>query len=162
LRYLTQLSNYINLLVTNVVILIAILCVVLGGVNVVNRSLIHYSLPWTGVLTRYLLIWLTFLGVTILVKKNNWIRIDFLVSKLDFKKQVFFNFIYYFILFVFSSVLLIKGIDLILMSAIRNQEIPTLYISQLWLYLSAPLAGFIILIHLFVLVWQLINTRGVS
>jgi C4-dicarboxylate transporter, DctQ subunit len=156
LKYIIQLSDYINLVLIQFVIFVGGVCVFLGILNVVNRAVIHYALPWVSVLLRYLLIWLAFLGATILVKKDIWIRVDFIVSRLEYRKKILFDFLYYLILFVFSLLVLIKGIDLSFQSCIRNQIIATLNISQTWLYLSAPLAGLIMLIHLLALICQLV------
>ena len=49
---------------------------------VTTRNFLGFSFSWSEELTRYLLIWLSLLGATVLTKRDDHIRFDFLAERL--------------------------------------------------------------------------------
>ena len=64
-------------------ILLAVLLLIMSIVTftqVITRYVFFYSLPWSEELTRYLMIWLTFLGGALAIEKGSHIGVDLLVT----------------------------------------------------------------------------------
>ena len=67
-------------------IFLALLCVVV--LQIIARSVLTISIPWTEELSRFLFIWLTYIGAAIAARKGSNIVIDMLIQKIpnNFRK----------------------------------------------------------------------------
>lgn len=61
-------------------IFLALLCVVV--LQIIARSVLTISIPWTEELSRFLFIWLTYIGAAIAARKGSNIVIDMLIQKI--------------------------------------------------------------------------------
>lgn len=64
-------------------IFLALLCVVV--LQIIARSVLTISIPWTEELSRFLFIWLTYIGAAIAARKGSNIVIDMLIQKIPNK-----------------------------------------------------------------------------
>ena len=64
-------------------IFLALMCVVV--LQIVARSVLAISIPWTEELTRFLFIWLTYIGAAVAARKGSNIVIDMLIQKIPNK-----------------------------------------------------------------------------
>jgi len=64
------------------VVLLFVAIIFFTGAQVVTRYLVANPLPWTEEISRLLLVWASYLSVTIILANREHIRIDFFVSKL--------------------------------------------------------------------------------
>lgn len=58
--------------------LMLLLTILIIFIQVITRYVFFYSLPWSEELTRYLFIWFVYLSLSISIRENMSIRIDFL------------------------------------------------------------------------------------
>ena len=74
--------DFIDSLVKKICIFLAGLMVLTVVLQVVCRYLLKNPLPWTEELSRYLLIWLSFLGGSSLVRLQENMFVDFFITKM--------------------------------------------------------------------------------
>lgn len=107
-------------------------------IQVINRFLIGISIPWTEELARYSFIWLSFLGISIGVKRNKHMFVDFLKVKFSLTIQRKIEFIVdalLIIIFIMSS---IYGFSLFNKTMVLGQLSPALEIKMAYIFLASP------------------------
>lgn len=77
-----RLLDGVNTLVELAVCAMLLVMVVVVFLQVIFRFVLHSSLPWSEELARYLMVWISFLGASIGVKRKSHIGVEFLVSLL--------------------------------------------------------------------------------
>ncbi len=100
--------------------LILIACFVLF-VNVVLRAL-GYSLKWAEELTRYIIVWVTFIGGSMCIQDGTHVGIDVLPSRLGPKGKLILSIIINLISLAFVAVMAYLGVEMV-MQAIRFRQI---------------------------------------
>lgn len=78
-----QLANYINKTLETLLVVILASMSILVFINVVLRYGFHSSISMTEELSRYLFVWLTFLGAILAFNENQHVRVTMLVDKLS-------------------------------------------------------------------------------
>ena len=68
--FFSKLLDKLNLLIEYIVCLLLAVMVVTVFLQVIFRFVIHSSLPWSEELARYILVWLSFLGASIGVRRK--------------------------------------------------------------------------------------------
>ena len=76
-----QISDFLNKITEIVVMFLMSAISVIIFVQVICRYVFNHSLYWSEEVGRYLLIWITFLGASVGVKRYSHIGIDFLYNK---------------------------------------------------------------------------------
>ena len=127
-----------------IVILIGLLCLLLITVlwQVFSRFILHSPSSFTDEFSRYLLIWLSFLGSAYLVTLQEHIAITILSDKLDRKHYVILK---YSVILVFSVlVMIIGGFSLVKTMLEMNQLSSALQLQVGWVYIVLPISGILI------------------
>lgn len=84
-----QLACYINKALEFTLVVILATMSILVFINVVLRYGFHSSISMTEELSRYLFVWLTFLGAILAFNENQHVRVTMLIDKLSpFKRKV--------------------------------------------------------------------------
>jgi TRAP-type C4-dicarboxylate transport system permease small subunit len=130
-----------------------------GVTIIINRSIIHYPIAWGDSLMRYSLVWIAFLGSTILLKEGKLISIDAIVLHLSFEMRQILSILSCFITILFLLIIFLKGVELTLKPEIKAQTVATLGISVAWIYLSIPFSAVIALIHAIPSTWQKLRQK---
>lgn len=122
-----------------------VICVVW---QVFSRYILSAPSTFTDELARFLLIWVSLLGVAYLSGQNQHISIDILPQKLNpanrQKLGIFINII---IVCFVLSVLVFGGSLLVYTTFIHMQLTPTLQIPMAYIYLIAPICGILIIYY---------------
>ena len=124
-------------------ILIATLLVL---INVILR-LMGLGLTWSEELIRYLLIWVTFIGMSVCAKENTHMSIEFIPQLLKGAAYKVLMFIVYVIAIIFSVMLIWYSFKLVDFSAQSNQVSPGLGIPIAIVYFVIPFSGCLVLIR---------------
>jgi TRAP-type C4-dicarboxylate transport system permease small subunit len=127
-----------------IVILIGLLCLLLIAVlwQVFSRFILHSPSSFTDELSRFLLIWLSFLGSAYLVTIQEHIAITILSDKFNRKIYVILK---YAIILIFSVlVLVIGGISLVSTMLEMNQLSSALQLPVGLVYTVLPISGILI------------------
>ncbi|MEI4770055.1 TRAP transporter small permease [Psychrobacillus sp. FJAT-51614] len=128
-----------------VVILVAVLLTV-TTIEVFFRNVLNSSIHWSEELSRFTLVWTTFIGASVVYKKGELIALN-AFTKLNEKKRKIIFYITQVITIFFTILLIYFSIHATLSPSTMNQFSPGLNISMAIPYLSIPLGLFIMLIH---------------
>jgi len=115
-------------------------------VQVFMRYLFLYSLSWSEEVARYLMIWVAFLGASLALKYGFHIGIEFVIARIPEKARTHINLLAKLSILVFLIFFTIGGFQV--SWAVRDQDSPALLFSMGYAYLSAPVGGVFMIIHL--------------
>ena len=130
-------------------ILFIFLVVMLGSVfiGLANRYIFQESLRWTEELARYLLIWATFVGASLGVKKGVHISIDVLTVYLPEKINKGIRALSYIISIAFCITILYIGIPFVNTLMATNQLSPALRLPMYVVYGAVVVGCFLMAIR---------------
>jgi C4-dicarboxylate transporter DctQ subunit len=127
---------------------ITTICLVIAGLSIFIQVILRYifkiGFPWTEELARYLVIYLSLIGSSIVVKNKDHPRIDLIYELFPEKVKAFLAFLFNILNLIFLIVLFWQGIDNTRFGL--DTRTPALQILWAWPYASIPLgAGLMIL-----------------
>lgn len=112
--------------------------------QVLFRYVIQSSLSFSEELARYMFIWAAFVGSALALKNRSHVSIEIVVANLPraIKRRAIM--VTNALSFIFYAMLLVYGIDMMLHAV--EQTSPTMgWLRMSYVYLSVPIAGFILL-----------------
>lgn len=132
--------------------LAAVLCVVVFTLLVVAGVFFRYvlgqPLSWNEEVVRFALIWMTFIGGSVALKRGEHVAVDIVQRTLRSRVpwgalvlSIFSNLA----ISVFVALVLVHGTQLVVLSI--PQVTPTLRVSQAWPYLGIPIGAGLMLLH---------------
>lgn len=139
-----------------VIILLFIMAVVVFW-QVVCRFVLKASLPWSEELSRYILVWVTFLGASIGVKRCAHIGVEAFLMILPKKLRGFMNYIIAFICVIFCLIVFKESLGIIEKQIVNSQVSPAMQIPMWWAYLAVPVGMILMSIRF---VQTAIKTKG--
>jgi C4-dicarboxylate transporter DctQ subunit len=110
------------------------------------RFVIVHSLPWSEEFSRYALVWASFLGASIALKRGLHIGIEAFVSKLPKEKRRLIYLMTLVVMIIFLFVVIIKGFQMA--SFNMRQSSPAMRIPMGFPYLASPVGSFVMALHL--------------
>ena len=125
-------------------LLLAVFAVVL--LQVIMRYLFERPNPWSEELSRFCFIWLSMIGASLALESQSHFTFDLAVTKLPYLLRIW--------VYRFSSSIVVAGtIGLIglgfgLVHLVDGQRSAALDLPLSWVYLSVPVAGIFMLLHL--------------
>jgi len=135
------------------VIIGIILTMIITFTNVITRYVFHIGVGWSEELVRFIMIWITFIGMGIAIRTNEHVSIDFFYNLLDVKKRKYASHISYFIATFFCAFLFVSGFILTMKVFRLGQISAGLQIRMGFIYLILPISTFISMIRYAVLVF---------
>lgn len=107
--------------------------------QVIMRFVFNNSLSWSEELARYIFIWEIWLGSSITFRENKHIKVEILYAIVKTEKaKAIVDILADVILFIFCTVLLVEGADLVLSMHNRGTMSPAMRIPLWIVYLSLP------------------------
>ncbi len=109
-KAITRLSNVIDKEVSIIVVLLLFLLSILLAAGVFSRYVLNDSIYWSGEVSRYILVYITFLGSTMAHKVKAHIRIDIFFTHLSDENKKIINaaialsFIFFWMLVLVGSI----------------------------------------------------------
>ncbi len=142
--FLRRFSDGLDLLIKRIVFLTIVGMIVSISLQIIFRVFFE-SLTWTEELSRYLLVWSTFLGATMAYKRGMHISVTFVIDAFPsrFKKIVTVSSIVLSLVFFVISI----NFGIKLMTVQIFQISPALRLPMRWVYVGIPISFFIMLIH---------------
>lgn len=126
-----------------VIIMLSVMSVVVFA-QVLFR-IVHLSIPWSEELSKYLLIWSTFLGAAICIRKGSLVGLEFLKNSLSEEKQKLLQTILN--LIVCAMLLFLISVGFWAVRRVWFQITPVLKLSMGLMYVAIPVGSVFMLIN---------------
>ena len=140
------LVDKINGYVEYISVFIIALMVVVVFLQVIFRFIIKSSLAWSEEMARYLLIWITFLGASIGIKRKSHIGVEVVVNLFPEKMQQWIRIITNAITMVFFIALMTWGRRLLII--VSKQRSPAMEISMAIPYAAILVSSALIILYI--------------
>ncbi len=130
-----------NTMLTIVMASFLIIATLAIGAQVFTRYVLNFTPPWTEELARYSNIWITMLGIGVVLRRKGHIKLDFLETVLTekgkLKSKMALDVINTAITTIFLTFLVYGGFKIL--KAAARQTAPGLKISLLAVYIAVPI-----------------------
>ena len=130
MHFLRRLTGMMAAICTNVEVIFLAIMTFLVFFQVVTRYLFSYSIAWVEELTRYLMIWMAFLGAAALFKDDSHIRMDLVYNKFPQVVRTYLDLL--FGLFQVAFLVMLFKLGLEYAESVDIVVSPTLRISMRW------------------------------
>ncbi|SFO91026.1 TRAP transporter small permease [Salibacterium halotolerans] len=127
--------------------------------NVVMRFGFNANASWANELIRYMMIWITFIGMAICFRKGMHVGIDFILNYLSERVTKAVRLTVYLLSILFMAFLGYFGLELVLFSMNTGQITPSLEIAIYWVYLIIPIGCLLSIFHLVTVSIQLLMNK---
>lgn len=144
MKIIHDIDKVINKILRFIVIIMLSVMSVVVFAQVLFR-IVHLSIPWSEELSKYLLIWSTFLGAAICIRKGSLVGLEFLKNSMSEEKQKILQTILNLIVCVMLLFLINVGFW-----AVRRvwfQITPVLKLSMGLMYAAIPIGSVFMLIN---------------
>lgn len=141
--------NRLNTVLNFVMASFLLVSIVVIGLQVFTRYVLNYTPPWSEELARYLNVWITMLGIGVVLRRNEHIRLDYLETRLEEGGRKTLKQIMDGSTIILTSVFLVfltYGGFKILKAASR-QIAPGLKIPMIVVYLAVPIGSIIAILY---------------
>ncbi len=142
MKKILDLRHYILEIVMSVILL---MLVGITFTQVISRYVFHVSLPWSGELDRYLLLWFGMLSAGYCFKLKAHIALIFVFNKLPFVFRKILNIFIFLVLDIIFLVMIIWGIKYTYMGIDCYSH--AMNLSMAYVYLAIPVGGGIMLYY---------------
>ena len=129
-------------------VFILILMVILVFVQIIMRYVFQNSLYWSEELSRYLFLWLIWIGTSFALREHRHISLKIFANIFSKKILIYIEFFSLLFWFVFCFLMAYKGIELALILFYRGQTSPALGIPMAYVYLSMPIGFTLMFVRL--------------
>ena len=136
-------------------ILVLFACFILF-INVVLRVM-GYSLKWAEELTRYLIVWITFVGASLCVEDGSHVGIDVLPSRLGPRGRLILSIVVNLICIVFTVVMTYMGIKMVSQALHFNQRTAAMMIPMAVPYIGVPVGCCLMVVRYIQQIWHSVN-----
>ena len=133
-------------LVEGLIILGATVLIAMVSTEVILRYVLSHSLIFTEELSRYLMVWIVFLGSALAIRDGSHIRITVLVNRLSPRLQQLMQMAAYCLTLIFLTVITIEGLKILPRQL--HQMCITIDISLFYFYLAIPVGSILMIIFL--------------
>ncbi|MGY4688593.1 TRAP transporter small permease [Salibacterium sp. K-3] len=124
--------------------------------NVVLRYGFAANTSWANELIRYMMIWITFIGMAICFRRGLHVGIDFILDYLSKRVTRIVQLVVNVLSILFLVFLGYFGMELVLFSMNTGQITPSLEIAIYWIYLIIPIGCLLSIVHIITLSIQLL------
>ncbi len=115
-------------------------------INVITRYIFGFSLNWSEEVSRFLMIWITYLGAGLAMRESRHVAIEYFQDLLPQRSKPYARAFVGIIILIFLAFLTVLGFQFA--SFAWRQRTPVLGISQGFVYLTIPLGAIMFAIHL--------------
>ena len=139
-------------IVEALVILIAGIIVAVVTAEVTLRYLFSHSMIFTEELSRYLMVWIVFLGSALAIRDGSHIHIQILVKRLSSRMQQIVKLVAYALIIAFLVFITIEGLKILPRQV--QQMCITFDISLFYFYLAIPVGSILMIVFLLPVIRQ--------
>jgi TRAP-type C4-dicarboxylate transport system permease small subunit len=131
-------------ILVNIILIIMLVSMVLG---VLFRYVLNAPLTWSGEITIFALVWVTFIGGSMSIKKQQAVAVTLLTDKLTGNARKIVIVLGLFLSVVFTVILCCLSIKWILSPNIFVQKSDSIQVPMIYAYLSVPVGILFMAIH---------------
>lgn len=138
--------------------LLNILCIAIlltTCLSVICRYVFHYAIVWSPEISRFLYIFIIFIGTSLGIRSNLHIGLDIEITRLSTKSKEIIEIIKKIILMIFFIILVYLGFQFVGYGMLQMTQ--TLGIAKGWIYLIIPISSFFMFIAVFQKTYFLIS-----
>src|SRR5699024_3233180 len=153
--------NFIDTLNTSLRYIVSTLFIIMVSLvflQVLTRFVVNYPISWTVEISRYLMIYIIFLGSALLVRKRAHIAVDFLLEIVKSKAKSILDMIVLIVSIIFFAILLVFGTQLTFI--VIGQTTPNLQFSMAWDYAAVPIGGLLMFLNALAVLFEKILNKG--
>lgn len=144
MKIIHDIDKVINKILRFIVIIMLSVMSVVVFAQVLFR-IVHLSIPWSEELSKYLLIWSTFLGAAICIRKDSLVGLEFLKNSMSEEKQKILQTILN--LIVCAMLLFLINVGFWAVRRVWFQITPVLKLSMGLMYAAIPIGSVFMLIN---------------
>lgn len=144
MKIIHDIDKVINKILRFIVIIMLSVMSVVVFAQVLFR-IVHLSIPWSEELSKYLLIWSTFLGAAICIRKGSLVGLEFLKNSMSEEKQKILQTILN--LIVCAMLLFLINVGFWAVRRVWFQITPVLKLSKGLMYAAIPIGSVFMLIN---------------
>ena len=144
MKIIHDIDKVINKILRFIVIIMLSVMSVVVFAQVLFR-IVHLSIPWSEELSKYLLIWSTFLGAAICIRKGSLVGLEFLKNSMSEEKQKILQTILN--LIVCAMLLFLINVGFWAVRRVWFQITPVLKLSMGLMYAANPIGSVFMLIN---------------
>lgn len=133
------------------VALLMVMCISVFA-QVLFRYVFAVPLSWTEEVSRYTLIWLTFISGAMCIRTNSHFVIDIILNKLPLSPRLVLQILILAGMAVFAGVMFYTGVEIL--PIVNYQISPALRIPMGYVYLAIPLGSSLMLFHIFCAIYR--------
>ncbi len=122
------------------------------GANVFCRYVIKYSLTWSEELSRFIFVWLVYLGAVLGLKEKAHVSLTLITSSLTGNLKKSITFLCDFLVISFLLFLGIQGLRISIF--VMDETSPATNLNMGWVYIIIPIAAFIMFTQMILNVWD--------
>ena len=142
---IVKLSRFINCWIERLLFGIGLIMTLVVAVQVFYRYALNHSLFWSEELSRYLLVWLSFLGASVAYYRRAHPGIDIVVAMLPGRWKQSVSIFIHFVSLALFGIMVWFGCQFSYF--VRLQITPALYLPK-WLVMGIiPISGAVLLVH---------------
>lgn len=138
---------------------VLIVMVILSFTQVLSRYVFKYSFPWIEETTRYLMIWLTYIGTAYVCAMHQHISVDVLPEFMK-KKKVRYGLFIDVVILVFTVIFLMICIKFISQGIASGQLTPATQIPKWTMHSSMAIGSVLVIFHLLFAIAQAVRGKG--
>ena len=142
---LSRTSHWLNRIAEVLCSVILLTMTLVVTLQVVCRYFLGASLVWSEELSRYGLVWITFLGGSIALKKRAHMALEALVDKLSPKSRKMVQIFTLFTIMGFLTIATVKGVQLAIFNL--KQHSPAMGVPMGVVYSAIPAGCLLMLVH---------------
>lgn len=136
-----------------------ILIILLVFIQVASRYVFNVPVGWSAELSRYLLIWITWISASYAIRKREHIRITLLVDRFSLKAKKVTELFVILVWSLFAFVMAFVGTEVVLALKMTGQTTSTLGVPMWVVYLIIPIGGFLMITRLIQQVYFVITDK---
>lgn len=144
MKIIHDIDKVINKILRFIVIIMLSVMSVVVFAQVLFR-IVHLSIPWSEELSKYLLIWSTFLGAAICIRKGSLVGLEFLKNSMSEEKQKILQTILN--LIVCAMLLFLINVGFWAVRRVWFQITPVLKLSMGLMYAAIPIGSVFMMIN---------------
>jgi TRAP-type C4-dicarboxylate transport system permease small subunit len=154
LRQVRKINNFINVIEQKILILLLTCLTVLTTVGVIYRYVLKSPLTWLYETTVVIFSWMVFVGVSSAFKRDEHIKLGFLVEILPLKIGKIIKVLINLTVIIFLVLGVKYGFQIVRTTA--AQVYNTINLSTAWFYAAFPVSAVFIIWHLLAATFELI------